>query len=654
MNDSRPSPDALLKAYHHEEGDRGKLKVFLGAAPGVGKTYAMLNAARICQREGIQVLVGIVETHGRSETAELLQELEVLPRLKLDYRGKVLEEMDLDAILKCQPPLVLVDELAHTNLGECRHPKRYQDVEELLAAGIDVFTTINIQHLESLNDAIAQITGIRVQETIPDSFLEKADSIELIDLPPEELHQRLREGKVYLPERAHLAIDKYFRLGNLSALRELALRFTAEHVDEQMQTYRQAHAIQDFWPTTERLIVSVGPGPFSARLLRATKRMVENRNAEWIAVYIETPGHYRLSDTARNNLAQNLNLAEQLGAEVVSVPGDRIAHTLVVYARERNATEIVIGKSLRSFWHHLFYGSIVHDTIRQSQDIDVCVITAPEDPAPQQAFLKPESRPKPWLAYLYSVTVVALFALLTAFLKFAMAFEDPAIFFLTGILLIAFYLGLRPALFGMVLSIAVYNFFFIPPYFSFSIASSSDLLKFSIFTFLSILTSNLAARSRLQAFAAQQREAKTAKLFQLSRELASAGSLADVCKVVVEQVSQIVGCQTVLLLPEQDKLTVQAIYPEQITFQERDLAVAVWAFEHGEPAGHGSNTLPGADWFCLPLQTENSRVGVLGIQFRPNDHPLGPEERRLLQALTGQALIAIERARLVQGEAPQK
>jgi two-component system sensor histidine kinase KdpD len=369
----RPSPEALLEAAAREE--RSRPKVFVGAAPGVGKTYAMLEAARERRREGIDVVIGVVETHGRAETEALLRGLEVIPRRPVRYRDQTLHEMDLDAILARRPELAVVDELAHTNAPGGRHPKRYQDVIELLDARINVYTTVNVQHLESLNDVVAQITGVRVRETVPDSVLDRADEIKLIDLSPEELIQRLRDGKVYLPEQAERAIRHYFRPGNLTALRELALRETAEHVDEEMQTFMRAHGVPGPWAVAERVMVAVSGGGLGERLVRATRRMAERRNRAWLAVFVETPRFHRLPERERERVARVLRLAEQLGGEAVTIPGRSVAEELVRYTRERNATEIVLGKPLRSRWRDAWMGSLVADVIRQSGPIDVRVVS---------------------------------------------------------------------------------------------------------------------------------------------------------------------------------------------------------------------------------------------------------------------------------------
>jgi two-component system sensor histidine kinase KdpD len=508
--DHRPSPEALLVAAQQE--GHGRLKIFLGAAPGVGKTYAMLEAAHERKHEGVDVVIGVVETHGRPETGELLEGLEIVPRRKVEYRGKVFEEMDLDALQARSPQLALVDELAHTNLPGSRHLKRYLDVEELLAAGIDVYTTLNIQHLESLHDTVAQITGIRVRETVPDRIVDLADEIELVDLPPEELLQRLREGKVYVPEQAQRAIQRFFRLGNLTALRQLALRRTAERVDEQMQTYMQAHAIPGPWPAGERMLVCVSSSPHSPRLVRAARRMADRRHAEWLAVYVETPRHHRLSDADRDRLAQTLRLAEQLGGEVVTIPGQNVAEDLIRYAQSRNVTEVIIGKSLRSRWSELWRGSVVNDIIRKSGSIDVYVINE-ADESPQRTPTSPVLRRPAIHTYFLSVGAVCLAGVTAKVLQSFLALPNLSMVFLTAVLFSAVTWGLGPSILVSILSLLVYDFFFVDPIHTFTVTNPQDILALITFLIVAVLTSNLAARVRNQAEAAKHREARTAALY---------------------------------------------------------------------------------------------------------------------------------------------
>jgi two-component system sensor histidine kinase KdpD len=642
--DYRPSPDALLAAAQRE--GQGRLKIFLGGAPGVGKTYAMLEAAQVRRREGVDVIVGVVEPHGRPETEALLAGLEVLPKRQVEYRGKALEEMDLDAILARRPQLVLVDELAHTNIADSRHPKRYLDVEEILAAGIDVYTTLNIQHLESLNDTVAQITGIRVRETIPDRILDEAAEVELVDLSPEELLQRLREGKVYVSEQAQHAIRRFFRLGNLNALRQLSLRRTAERVDEQMQTYMQAHAIPGPWPAGERILVCVSSSPHSPRLVRAARRMADRRHAEWMAVYIETPQHHRLSDADRDRVGRVLRLAEQLGGEGVTIPGDDVAEDLIKYAQSRNVTEIVIGKSLRSRWSRLWRGSIVNELIRKSGNIDVYVINA-EDAAPQPTGKAPVYRRPALPAYVWSAVVVGVATASAKALQLYLPLPDLSLVFLTAVLFSAVTWGLLPSIFAAILSVLVYNFLFIPPLYTFSVASPRDLLNLIVFLIAAVLTSNLAARVRNQAEAAKHREARTAALYALSRQIAGAAELNDVLRAIVTYVAQVLSAKVVVLLPEADRIFPQAAHPADIELTEAERAAATWAWQHNQPAGRGADTLPGSDWFYLPLATARSTVGVLGLQCDTPGAVISPDQRRLLEAVAGQAAVAVERTRLV-------
>jgi two-component system sensor histidine kinase KdpD len=640
----RPSPEALLAAAEQE--GHGRLKIYLGAAPGVGKTYAMLEAAQVREREGVDVAVGVVETHGRPETEALLEGLEVTPKRQIEYRGKTFEEMDLDAILARRPQLVLVDELAHTNIPGSRHAKRYLDVEEILGAGIDVYTTLNIQHLESLNDTVAQITGITVRETIPDRILDEAAEVELVDLSPDELLQRLREGKVYVPERAQHAIRRFFRLGNLNALRQLSLRRTAERVDEQMQTYMQAHAIPGPWPAGECILVCVSPSPLSPRLVRAARRMADRRHAEWMAVYVETPQHHRLSDADRDRVSRTLLLAEQLGGEAVTVPGENVAEGLIEYAQSRNVTEIVIGKSLRSRWSGVWRGSIVNELIHKSGNIDVYVINAEDEASPSTSKAPVYLRPA-LPAYVWGAGTVCLATATAMALRLYLPLPDLSLVFLTAVLFSAVTWGLLPSIFASILSVLAYNFFFITPLYTLTIASPRDLLNLVVFLIVAVLTSNLAARVRNQAEAATRREARTAALYALSRQIAGAAEIDDVLRAVVTYVAQALGAKVVMLLPEADGLVSQAAHPATIELTEAERAAATWAWQHNHPAGRGADTLPGGEWFYLPLATARGTVGVLGLQFDPPEAVISPDQRRLLEALSGQAAVAIERTRLV-------
>jgi two-component system sensor histidine kinase KdpD len=647
----RPSPDALLAAAVREErGKGGRLKVFLGAAPGVGKTYTMLEAARVRAMAGGDVAIGVVESHGRIETAELMLGLDIIPRVRIEYRGQMLQEMDLDAILARRPQLVIVDELAHTNVAGSRHPKRYLDVEEILDAGIDVYTTVNIQHIESLNDAVAQITGVRVRETVPDKIMERADEVELVDLSVEDLLARLRDGKVYVPEQAERAIGSYFRPGNLNALRQLALRHVAERVEDAMHTYMQAHAIPGPWPTTERLMVSVGPSPLSSRLVRATRRMAERRRAEWIAVYVETPQHFRLAEDDRARLAGTLRLAEELGGEAMTIQGDHVADDLLRYARRRNVTEIVVGKSLRTRWFEMRHGSIVNDLIRKSDEIDVYVITGDEQEgramAPVRA-VADEKAPASAKAYLWGLAAVGGAALVAYLLKSWISLPNLLLIFLLAVLLSAVQWGLRASIVASVASVLAYDFFFIDPVHTFTIASPQDVLALSIFLVVAFLTSNLTGRIRDAAQASRHREALTAALYGLSRAIAGATSLESVLRAIVQQVAGNLGARVVALLPEEGHLVAKGSHPEGAELTENERGAATWAWRNNRPAGRGADTLPGERWFYLPLCAAQQTVGVLALAFEERDTAVPPERMRLLESLADQASVAIERARLV-------
>jgi two-component system sensor histidine kinase KdpD len=645
-DERRPSPEALLETVHREE--RARLKIFVGAAPGVGKTYAMLQAAQQRKREGADVVVGVVETHGRAETSALLDGLEVVPRRRIEYRGQVLEEMDLDAILARRPQLVLVDELAHTNAPGCRHPKRVGDVEELLAAGIEVYTTVNIQHLESLNDVVAQITGVRVRETIPDAMLDRADEVKLIDLSPEELLQRLREGKVYLPAQAERAIRNYFTPGNLTALRELALRETAEHVDEQMRAYMRALGVEGPWPVAERIMVAVSGGPLSRHLVRAARRIAERRNAPWLAVFVENPGFHERPEAERERVAQVLRLAEQLGGEAVTIPGTDVADELVRYAHERNVTELVLGKPSRSWWRDRWAGSLVARVVRRSERIEVRIIAAdrpPASPEPEAAArrLRQSFRGGPYAA---ALAFVAIAGAVSAAVMAILPLDDPGMIFLAAVVFAAVLGGLGPSLAAAVASLLVYDFFFVEPRFTFTVTKPQDVLSLVAFLFVAVLTSQLMARVRAQARAARHRESRTAALYAFTRALAGTDRLDDLARIVVEHVAEVLHAGVALLLPESGRLAARAVQPSSVAIGESERAAAAWVLEHDQPAGRGTNTLAGSEWLHVPVSTVRGPVGVLSIHAGASGDWMPLEQRQLVEALAGQAAVAIERMRV--------
>lgn len=640
----RPSPEALLKTAAKES--RSRLKIFVGAAPGVGKTYAMLAAAHERRGEGVDVIVGVVETHGRAETQALLQGLDLLPRQRVEYRGTVLEEMDLDAVLARKPQLVLVDELAHTNAPGSRHPKRFSDIEEILDAGIDVYTTVNIQHLESLNDVVAQITGIRIRETVPDGFFERADEMKLVDVTPEDLLQRLQEGKVYMPAAAERAIRNYFQPGNLTALRELALRQTAERVDDQMREYMQAHAIPGVWPVTERIMACISGGGMSERLIRTACRVADARHAEWLAVFVETSAFHRRPESERDRVGRALQLAEQLGGEAVTIPGERIGNELLRYAERRNVTELIVGKPLRSRWRDLWSGSPVNDMIRRSGNIDVRVISGETGGTGQPPGAQSHAPIVHANRYLSALAFVAIAGIVAKGLQLLLSLTDYALVFLTGVLFSAVVGGLGPSIMAAVLSLLVYDFFFVDPLYTFTVTSPQDVLSLLVFLVVAVLTSNLTARIRNQAAMARRREQRTAALYDFSRQLAGAAGVDDLLPIVVRQIAEQFQAAVAVLLPDGGRLTTRAVDPAGTELTEAERAAATWVWEHNQPAGRGTDTLAGGDWFHVPLSTARGAVGVLALQTQTPGTMLPLDQRQLLEAIARQAAIAIERTRV--------
>jgi len=649
--DGRPSPEALLAAAKQE--GRGKLKIFLGAAPGVGKTYEMLLAAQAKRRDGADVVVGVVETHGRRETEALLEGLEVIPRREVDYKGHLLAEMDLDAILKRHPELVLVDELAHTNAPGSRHPKRYVDVEELIAAGIDVFTTLNIQHVESLNDVVARITRIRVRETVPDSILDQADDIEVVDLSPEDLIKRLREGKVYVPQQAERAVRHYFSQGNLTALRELALRRTAQRVDEQLLSHMRAHAISGPWPAGERVLVCVSEAPSTGGLIRYARRVADHLRAPWTAVYVETTRTHRLSVAERDRIADFLRLAERLGASTITIPGRNIADEVAAYAAANNITQIVIGKSSRSRWFEMVHGSVVHELVRKTGSISVHVISADDSDAvpPKSIQTRPDFEPIRIQPYLGSAGSIAVALGVGLLLKHFIAVQSISLVFLMAVLASAIAWGLWPSLIAAIASMLAYNFFFLPPLYTFTVADPENVLALFFFLIVAVIVSNLTARTRSQVLTARSRAKTTAELYAFSRKVAGIGALDDLLWATAYQISSMLKVRAVLLMPAKDAegLEVASGYPPEDRLDQTDMAAARWTWEHNRAAGRGADTLPGGKRLFLPLRTGSGPVGVLGIDRDTPGPLLTPDDRRLLDALCDQAAVAIERISLAKG-----
>jgi two-component system sensor histidine kinase KdpD len=627
--DSRPNADALLvRLKEQEKSPRGKLKIFLGYAAGVGKTYAMLSAARQARETGRKVLAGVVETHGRPETEALVVGCELLPRRKVEHKNVNLSEFDLEACLALHPDLVLMDELAHTNAPGSRHPKRFQDVEELLAAGIDVYTTLNIQHLESLNDVIEQITNVKVRETVPDSVLQLADALALIDLPPEELLIRLQTGNVYVGEKARVAADNFFRPGNLTALRELALRRAADRVDHDVLAYMQRRSIDGPWQVRDRLMVAVGPSPLSERLVRSAKRLAETLGAEWFAVTVDTGQPLR--PDARERRGAHLRLAESLGARTFDISGPTIAEAVMNFGRKHNVTKVVAGKPLRKKWR--WRGDLVDQMIRQSGDIDVYVISGDATP-------EPIDRPR----RTFRVTPYALAALAVVCTTVVCLPIRPYLVpanlvmaYLLASAAVAFRLGRGPALLASGLGVLLFDFCFVPPYYNFGVADTEYILTFAAFLAVSFSISSLTAFAQEQATAARSREAETNALLDLSRKLSSSYGAERVGEAFAAHISQHFNLAAHFTMKQASDIP---------GWSSAQLAVAQLAWERGKPAGRGTDTLPQADVFCYPVPSDGEPLGMLALQLRAT---LDPQQRRLLEASMQQVGLALERARLSQ------
>jgi len=657
----RPDPDALLARVKDDESRalRGRLKIFFGATAGVGKSYAMLEAARRQRADGIDVVVGYVELHGRPETEALLEGLEILPPMKLEHRGITLAEFDLDAALVRRPKLLLVDELAHSNHPGARHPKRWQDVEELIAAGIDVYTTVNVQHLESLHDVVAQITGVDVRETVPDRVFANADEVELVDLPPDDLLGRLVEGKVYVEEKARRAAERFFRKGNLIALRQLALRATADRVDAAMREYRDRHAISATWAAVERVLVCVGPDPLSMRLVRSASRMASALHARWLAVYVETPNLARLPQAARDRILQTLRLAEELGAETENLSGESVAATLIDYARRNNVSRIIVGKPLRSRWRDRIGQSLVDELIRQSGAIDVYVISGEpgqESPSPPRA----PTRNSRWPAYLKALGIVAVATLIGSQMTGRFELTNVVMVYLLATVLAAARFGRGPSVVASVLSVGLFDFLFVPPKHSFGVSDTQYVITFGVMLTTALLISHLAALGKRQASVARQRERRAAELYALSRELSRRRSTDELARFLVRHVLASIEGEAVVLLPDAegkiqdpthfcDRGAVRAeSSANRFPVPGNDLGIAQWTYDHRKKAGLGTDTLASATAIYLPLNAFKHCLGVLGLRPAEARQLQIPEQMHLVEALVNQAAVAMERVQLAE------
>ncbi|HTY14362.1 MAG TPA: sensor histidine kinase KdpD [Methanoregulaceae archaeon] len=647
QSDRRPDPDLLLERVLGEERrkKRGKLKIFLGYIAGVGKTFEMLSDAHHRKNEGIDVRIGYVETHGRKETDELIEGLPVIPRKVIEYHGITLEDMDLDAIIAAHPALVLIDELAHTNAPGARHLKRYQDVEEILDAGIDVYTTLNIQHLESLNDVIAQITGVIVRETIPDGVIDEADEIELVDLPPPELIQRLKEGKIYVPDMAARAIEEFFNEGNLYALREISLRRAAERVDDQMLSYMQIRSIPGPWAAGDRLLVCIGPSPISERLVRTARRQADRMNARWDAVYVETPSHRRLSKSSKEQIYRTLGLAKKMGAETATIFGINVADTLINYAKKHNITRIVIGKTLRPWWIEVLFGSVVDQLIDRSGPIDIYVISSEEGKSVKHTEMQPLLPVAPPKGYLNSVLLLIGVTLLGWLIRPYISPTNLIMFYLLAVVISAFLWGLRPAIMTAVVGVLVFDFFFVSPQYSFRVTDTEYVITFLGLILVGSVISILVARARETAEAAQIREKETATLYDLSQDLATAVDIDSIVQAVTRNIREIFSWDSAFMLPEGEKLVVNK-GSSDLQLDENDLAVATWSYNHGTEAGYDTDTLHASRLRYIPLRTTQGVLGVIGVKPEELEGTMAPDQTRILTAFAYQAALAIERVNL--------
>lgn len=645
MNDpDRRDPEAFLRQAAQE--GRGRLKIFLGAAPGVGKTYEMLTDGIQRRRAGIDVVVGVVETHGRKETEALVQGHEVIPRQHVDHQGHRLGEMDIDAILARRPQLALVDELAHSNAPGSRHPKRYQDVEELLDAGIDVYSTVNIQHIESLNDVVASFTRVRVRETVPDSILEMAE-IEMVDIPPDELIERLKEGKVYIPQEATRALGHFFSKSNLTALREMALRRAAQAVDAQMLDYVRAHALAGSFAAGERILVAISELPSAPGLVRAAKRLADALKAPWSAVHIETQRSLTLSEAERAQLADTMALASRLGATTATIAAPSVIDGLRHYVADVRATQIVIGKSARSWWFELRHGSVVDALVRGIGDVAVHVLpgddTARARPATTGRNARQWGKPAD---YLWSTLMIAAMTALGRLLVETIDLGNIALLYLVPVMFAAASFGLRAGLFAGLLSSLAYNFFFLPPTGTLTVNNPENVVSILVLLGVAIVTSQFAARVRAQADLAQSSARQNAALAGFSRQITASASREELMHAICAEVSRLLSVRTVLLLPSPDGPQLRAAVPPEDRLEQIEKAAAQWAMDNEQPAGRGSSTLTASDWLFHPLRTTRGVLGVLGLAREDAGQPLRSDQIPLLMSLLDQASIAFDRMAL--------
>jgi two-component system sensor histidine kinase KdpD len=664
----RPDPDALLKEVEREETKKGRLKIFLGYAPGVGKTYTMLNEAHVLKKRGEDVVVGVVETHGRIETEALLKDMEVIRRRRVEYQGIVLEELDLDALLTRRPAVVLVDELAHTNAPVSRHPKRYQDVEELLDSGIDVYTTMNVQHFESLNDVVEKITGIRMQETLPDTFLDRADEVQVIDIPLEELFERLKEGKVYIPPQAKRAMENFFRRGNLVALRELTLTHVAHKMDTELLNYMRAKAISGPWPAGERVMVCIAPSPYAKQLLRKGYQIAKEAHAEWYAVHVSTPALKEMSDKDKAYIAEALNLADELGAKIATLSGTDVAQEILRFAREYNINHIVIGKPLHSMLIGFWKGSPASRLLHTPSEFELHLITPTVEKREVEGKRTPERLELNPKDYLLTISMVLLVTMLNFFLE---RFINPAslvYIYLIVTIASALLFGTGASLFSSVLSLLTFDFFFTEPIYSLTMNHPRDIIDVVVFFLTSIIIGQLVKITRRQNVLLQLRIRRITLIEEMSKEflmlppleqfvgglvqnsaewentlaLFRTTVLDHISHIAIKYLSKIIEAPAfVLFSGKEGRLQVWARSKPDIEITPHEMAVAEWTYSHGEPAGAGTQTLPNVKVFFIPMKSLEETIGVIGIQYDFKNLML--DQRRLLGAISNLSALAAAR-----------
>jgi len=664
----RPDPDALLKEVEREESKKGRLKIFIGYAPGVGKTYTMLNEAHVLKKRGEDVVVAVVDTHGRIETEALLKDLEMIPRRRVDYQGIVLEEMDLDTVLTRRPKVVLVDELAHTNAPDSRHPKRYQDIEELLDSGIDVYTTVNVQHFESLNDVLEKISGIRMQETLPDTFLDRADEVQVIDIPLEELFERLKEGKVYIPPQAKRAMENFFQRGNLVALRELMLTHVAHKMDTELLNYMRAKAISGPWPAGERVMVCIAPSPYAKQLLRKGYQIAKDAHAEWYAVHVSTPSLKEMSDKDKAYIAEALNLADELGAKIATLSGTDVANEILRFAREYNITQIVIGKPLHSMLIGFWKGSPASRLLHSQSEFELHLITPTVEkreievkPTPERLALNPKD-------YLLTTLMVAAVTLLNLFLQ---RFINPlslVFIYLIATIGSGLFFGMGPSLFASLVSLLAFDYFFTEPRYSLTMNHPHDVIHGIVFFLTSVIVGQLVKMTRRQNLLLQMRIRRITLIEEMSKEflmlppveqfvgglvqnsaewentltLFRTTVLDHISHIAIKYLSKVIDAPSFVLFSGKDgRLQVWARSKPDIDITPHEMAVVEWTYSHGEPAGAGTQTLPNVKFFFIPMKSLEETIGVIGIQYDFKDLLL--DQRRLLGVIANLSALAAAR-----------